>query len=266
MGQRLLALLTEIQKQHKKLVVKCDRSRWQQQSTSTIPEKCAALATILKADIVVTQRSNLSDVQAGVGSTTEVCLLSDASQSSYETTRLRLFQIDRPLDELNASEVDEVVGRAVKYAPTLRFFDYRMIGSPQRTRKFVAGIQFFITIWENWCVVGQPGSLRVELYTVGNTSLQSGFLSGTDADALLASNIQEPINAGTSANVIRFVKEDSDPKIFHTRGFEARLRAFTLDPGFDAIGPTGAVRRCLLKSELAAERHFAECRKLKDLP
>ena len=87
-----------------------------------------------------------------------------------------------------------------------------------------------------------------------------------DADELLASNIQAPLRTGTSATVDRFVKEDREPAIFHARGFEARLRAFTIDPGFDAVGAGGAVRRCLLKSDLAAESHFADCRKLKDLP
>ena len=87
-----------------------------------------------------------------------------------------------------------------------------------------------------------------------------------DADALLASAIQAPLDAAISATVQRFVKEDREPGIFHTRGFEARLRAFTIDPGFDAVGASGAIRRCLLKSDLVAEHHFADCRKLKDLP
>lgn len=266
MGQHLQVLLTEIKKQHKKLVVTCDRTNWQQQSTATIPDKCAAVAAILQADIVVTQPAHIADVQARVGATSEVCLLSDASQSAYEASRIRLIQLEKPLDELSLPEIEEFVGRAVKYAPMIRFFDYRMIGSPKRTSKYVAGIQFFIAIWEKWCVVGDPNSRHVELYTVGNTQTQNGFLSGSEADALLATGIQTPLNAAVSASVVRFVKEDREPAIFHTRGFEARLRAFTIDPGFDAVGPSGAVRRCLLKCDLAAEHHFADCRKLKDLP
>lgn len=256
----------EIKKQHKKFVVTCDRTRWQQQPTSTIPEKCAALAVNLKADVVVTHPSNLAAVQAATGAAAEVCLLADASESNYEASRSRLLQIHKPLDELTFPEIDEFVGRAVKYAATIRFFDYRMIGSPKRTSKYVDGRQFFITIWDKWCVVGHSNSRRIEVYTVGNTHTQNGFLDGTAADTLLASNIQAPLSAKTSATVDRFVKEDRHPTIFHARGFEARYRAFTIDPGFDAVGPSGAVRRCLLKSDPAAESHFADCRKLKDLP
>jgi hypothetical protein len=87
-----------------------------------------------------------------------------------------------------------------------------------------------------------------------------------DADARLASYIQAPLDSFIAGRVTRHVKEDRDPGIFHTRGFEARLRAFTIDPGFDAVGINGPIRRCLLKADLAAESHFAECRKLKDLP
>jgi len=192
--------------------------------------------------------------------------MADASQSNYESLKNRLVQIHKPLDELTQPEVEEFVGRAVKYTATIRFFDYRMIGSPKRTSKYVAGIQFFITIWNRWCVVGDAGSRRVEVYTVGNTHTQSGFLDGATADALLESYIQTPLIAATSVTVDRFVKEDRDPAIFHARGFEARLRAFTIDPGFDAVAATGAARRCLLKNDLAAESHFSDCRKLKDLP
>jgi len=266
MGQRIQLLLVEIKKQHKKFVATCDRTRWQQQPTSTVPQKCSALAAILKADVVVTQPTNLTAVQAATSGDVEVCLLSDASQSKYEASRNRLSQFSKPLDELSLPEIEEYVGRAVKYAATIRFFDFRMIGSPKRTSKYVDGMQFFITIWEKWCVVSQLSSRRIELYTLGNTTTQNGFFSGADADALLASKIQSPLNAATSATVERFVKEDLHPAIFHARGFEARRRAYTIDPGFDAVGVNGAVRRCLLKADLAAESHFADCRKLKNLP
>lgn len=265
MGQRIQLLLLEIKKQHKKFVVTCGQSCWQLPPTASIPEKCAAIAVALKADIIFTQPSNLPAVQALTSAATEVCLLTDASQSSYESLRNRLLQIHKPLDELTRPEVEEFVGRAVKYAAIIRFFDYRIIGSPKRTPKYVAGIQFFITIWDRWCVVGDAASRRIEVYTVGNTITQNGFLGGAAADALLASNIQTPLSATTSATVDRFVKEDREPAIFHARGFEARNRAFTIDPGFDAVAANGAIRRCLLKSDLAAESHFADCRKLKNI-
>ena len=267
MGQHLQVLLTEIRKQHKKLVVTCDRTSWQRQSTATIPAKCAAVAAILQADVVVTQPAHIADVQTRVGATSEVCLLSDASQSAYEASRIKLIQLEKPLDELSLPEIEEFVGRAVKYAPRIRFYDYLMISSPSRTRQFLAGLQFFAAIWSQWCVIGDESSRTIELYTVAKRQgVPGGFIDGAEANSRLESEIQRPLSEATRARVERHVKEDSDPRIFHARGFEARLRAFTIDPGFDAVGANGAVRRCLLKYDRAAEHHFADCRKLKDLP
>lgn len=266
MGQRIQLLLMEIQKQHKKFVVCCDRTRWQQLNPQTISQKCMALATTLKADVIVTQSTHLGPIQTAVGNGLEIILIENASESNFESTRQRLLQIQKPLDELETADIEEFVGRAVKYSPTIRVFDYRMIGSDKRTAKYVAGIMFFISIWEKWCVVGQASSRTVELYTVGNTYTQGGFLNGADADSRLQTHIQAPLSSSITAIVTRFVKQDRDPGIFHARGFEARQRAFTIDPGFDAIGVNGATRRCLLKADLAAESHFDECRKLKDLP
>ncbi|MEW4453063.1 hypothetical protein AB1L30_10335 [Bremerella sp. JC817] len=265
MGQRIQLLLLEIQKQHKKFVVSCDRTRWQQLGPTTIPQKCSVLATTLKADVVVTQSTHLAPIQAEVGTGVEVILIEDASESSFEATRRKLLQFEKPLDELGQAEIEEFVGRAVKYTSTIRVFDYRMIGSVKRTAKYVAGILFFVSIWEKWCVVGQASSRVVELYTVGNTTTQGGFLNGVEADSRLASHIQTPLSSAIAATVTRFVKDDREG-IFHARGFEARQRAFTIDPGFDAVGVGGAIRRCLLKADLAAVSHFADCRKLKDLP
>jgi hypothetical protein len=266
MGQRIQLLLMEIQKQHKKLVVTCDRTRWQQQNPQSMVQKCGTLASLLKADVVVTQPANSSAIQSAVGTGCEVAAVGDVSVSRYEATRLRVFQVQRPLDQLSQAEIEELVSRAVKYASTLRIFDYRMIGSLQRTAKYVAGFKFVLAIWDKWCVVGDRSSRIVELYTVGNTNTQGGYLNGVDADARLASHIQAPLDSYIAGTVTRHVKEDRDPGIFHARGFEARLRAFTIDPGFDAVGINGPIRRCLLKADLAAESHFAECRKLKDLP
>ena len=105
MGQQIQLLLVEIKKQHKKFVVTCDRNRWQQQATSTIPEKCSALAVHLKADVVVTQSANVTAVKAAIGTSAEVCLLTDVSQSKYEAMRNRLLQINKPNERYNMEPI-----------------------------------------------------------------------------------------------------------------------------------------------------------------
>lgn len=265
MGQKIQLLLTEIKTQHKKFVVACDKTSWLQKKATSIPEKCAAVATILQADVVVTQPDHVADIQKLAGSSPEVCLLTDTSESNYETLRIRVLQLEKPVDELSLAEVEEFLGRAFKYSSTLRFFDYLMISS-NHTRYFLAGIQFIATIWRKYCIVGDASSRTIELYTVANRQgAPKGLVTAAEANTRMETSIQVPLSNAIQANVARFIKEDVDPRIFHARGFETRFRAFTIDPGFDAIGPSGAIRRCLLKADKAAEVHFADCRKLKDV-
>lgn len=165
---------------------------------------------------------------------------------------------------MTLDEIDELIGRSLKYASVVRLFDYRMVARARRTDRYRDGIQFVIGIWMRWCVIGDPSSRSVELFTVGNTQTQDGYLTAADANARLENDIVEPLKATNTCHVIGHVKDDGRG-IFHARGFEARKRAYTIDPGFDGLGPTGPVRRCLLTPDPAAEWHFEECRNLQTI-
>jgi hypothetical protein len=143
----------------------------------------------------------------------------------------------------------------------LRLYDYRMLTRPSKYRD---GIQFVLVIWMKWCVVGSSSSRTAELYTVGNTQTQGGFVTGAEAKARLDNDIVARVKVACSCHSTGHVMDDA-PRIFHARGFEAKKRAFTIDPGFDALGASGPVRRCLLKADVAAETHFEQCRMLRSL-
>jgi hypothetical protein len=258
-------LLEEIGKQHKKFVACCDRKNWQDHDTSTIADKCSLLARLLKADVIVTQPANLASIQQGITGRVEVVSISDVSESRCEDKRREMSRLDAPLDQITPAAIEELLGRAVRYSPTLRVFDFRMVGSPKRTKHYLAGIQFLASIWERWCVVGEPTSRTIELYTVGNTQTQNGHLSGAEANTRVEEHIERPLSEAITASVTHCVKQDIEPSIFHTRGFVVKGRAYTIDPGFDAIGLKGPVRRCVFNASLAAEKHFAECRGLRTL-
>jgi len=265
LGQDIQLLLGEILKQHKKFVVLCDKQSWKNASPATLSAQCGFLANHLAADAVLTTSQNQQAISQIV-TNSEVILVEDCSDSQFQITRRRLMRVESPLDELTIPEIEELVGRASKYCCVLRFYDFRMIGSEKHATRYLEGIQFFVAIWEKHCVVGDPASRKVELYTVGECISLGGFLSGTEADQRLEQLIQNPLNAAISAQVARFVKKDNEPKVFHQRGFVAKKRAFTIDPGFDAVRANGPVKRCLLTCCLAAEKHFEDCRKLADLP
>jgi hypothetical protein len=163
---------------------------------------------------------------------------------------------------MNLADVQEYIGRALKYCSVLRIYDYRMVASAKSVHKYRDGIQFVVAAWMKWGVVGDIASRTVELYTVGNTRTQDGFVTSEEAKTRIADDIAAHIKTVHGCHSVGHVMDDSKKRIFHTRGFEAKKRAFTIDPGFDALGATGAVRRCLLKADTAAEKHFEECRNL----
>ena len=163
---------------------------------------------------------------------------------------------------MSALELDELIGRSLKYASRIRVFDYLMARSGNRGNKFLLGIKFFVTIWVKWCVYQNSTTLTVELFATGNRQSAAGFI-----DAQESVRIMEALRHGLeSIPKIRasvFIKADTN-SIFHARGVEACGRTMTLDPGFDSVNENGPTRRCLLKLETAAESHFSDCRKLPD--
>ena len=263
-GQRISLILQEIYKQHKKYIVSCDEERWTSANPSSLLSQIIVLHALLNADVVVAESDRHGALKLGFAKPVEVVAPQDISVSHYESLRARVFSPDKPLDEMSQVEVEESIGRSVKYCSVLRLYDYRMVARPRNNSKFREGIQFVIAIWMKWCVVGDPSSRTAELYTVGNTQTQDGFLTGFEAKSRLANDIVAPVSAACSCHSTGHVMDDA-PRIFHARGFEAKRRAFTIDPGFDALGSRGPIRRCLLKADVAAESHFEQCRSLRSV-
>lgn len=257
-GQRISVILQEIYKQHKKYVVTCEEAKWKATHPSSVLDQIIVLHAHLQADVVVAPVGLHSALRSRLVKAVEIVSPQDISVSRYEGLRIRIASPDKPLDQMSQVEVEEHIGRAVKYCSVLRVFDYRMVARSKSTSKYRDGIRFVLAIWMKWSVLS---SREAELYTVGNTQTQDGFLTSSDAKTRMANDIVAPIIAAGGCHSTGHVKDDS-PRIFHARGFEAKKRAFTIDPGFDALSVTGPVRRCLLKADAAAERHFEECRHL----
>ena len=66
-----------------------------------------------------------------------------------------------------------------------------------------------------------------------------GFVTSDEAKTRLANDIVAHIKNVHGCHSVGHVMDDSKKRIFHARGFEARKRAFTIDPGFDALAHPG---------------------------
>jgi hypothetical protein len=229
----------------------------------TMTEQIIVLHAHLQADVVIAPVDQHASLNSSLQSkAVEVVAPQEITESRYEKLRIKIATPDKPIDQMNNSELEEYLGRAVKYSCMLRIYDYRMVARQRSTSKYLDGIQFLLAIWAKWCVVGGASSRTAELYTVGNTQTQDGFLTGEDAKARLDNYIVSPVKAAGICHSTGHVMNDKS-RIFHARGFEAKRRAFTIDPGFDALVTSSSIRRrCLLKPDVAAEIHFEECRKL----
>lgn len=264
-GQRISLILQEISKQHKKYLASCEEAKWDNANPSTVPDQIIVLHSLLRADLIVSPVDTHAALKRGLATQVEVVGPQDISVSQYESLRHRIASSDQSLDQMKQAQVEEHIGRAVKYCSVLRIYDYRMVASAKSVHKYRDGIQFVVAAWMKWGVMGDIPSRTVELYTVGNTRTQDGFLTSDEAKTRIADDIAAHIKTVHGCHSVGHVMDDSKKRIFHARGFEARKRAFTIDPGFDALGASGAVRRCLLKADSAAERHFEECRNLDSL-
>ena len=260
--QPVRIFLEEVSKRHKKLVAKCSQDDFAQIQHLESSAQLTKIAGLLKADVIVTHAGNKSRIQEECAGQIEVVLIEDVSESAFEKTRHHYLQIEKPIDEMSTSELDELIGRSLKYASTIRVFDYLMARSGNRGRKFLSGISFFVTIWVKWCVYQNATTLSVELYATSDRQSAAGFIDAQESVRNMEA-LRQGLELIPKIRAVVFIKADSN-SIFHARGLEACGRAMTLDPGFDSINESGPTRRCLLKLEVAAESHFSDCRKLPD--
>jgi hypothetical protein len=266
LGERIVGLLAHLRTHKKKFVVCCKGDASPALGSPDSARTCCRLAAMMKVDALVTCSGRHQEIGKLLNGTTELVLVSEVSESKYEVLRRRMLRPEKPLDEFAPAEVEERLGRAFKYAPTVEFFDYRMVANPHRIPRFREGILYLVKIWEQWCVVGERSSRVIKLYTVGNFQTHSsGFLTGADAKERMeqiGSRIKDIVAVEFGYHVI---DGNFAEKIFHARGIVAKHRAYTIDPGFDGLDEKGPKKGCLLSvSDPAADEHFRRCRNLRE--
>jgi hypothetical protein len=265
LGQRILLYLQDFVTKAKKYLVSSGSRINQERYRATPEAQLVSIAGAMRVDAIVTSRSQFS--QFGALDTTVAAYglvpVEDWSIHGLESHRKQLLNPSVPLDELEPHECEERVGRALKYASSIRVLDAHLVASEQRAPKFFQGISYLVSVWERWAI-SPTARLSIEVYTLGNCKTQNGFLTGQDARARLKRFIVDPLQISRRCTASGFVKSDCDPPIFHARFIQAKTRTYSLDPGFDAFNSSGPMRRCFFRLESAGESHVADCLKLRN--
>ena len=265
LGQSILILLADIKKDWKKLVASVGELE-QSLEDGNIEHQVVHLANTYRADVIVVPEDRKS-VYFSLGvPTARVVAVRDVSESNYEHIRQANIQPDDTLNNLTDVQVEELIGRSVKYTATLEVFDYHMGTSDQSaSRTFLPAIKKIAEIWEKYCVVLQqnPSARKLILYTAAERRMTGGTRTCHDVYQTLETKISTPLASNINASIESKPKRDSDQKM-HARGYVAKKRAYMVDPGIDAFKNFVPTRETVLQQNRALESHYSMCRRLPD--
>ena len=175
-----------------------------------------------------------------------------------------MIEPEKPLNELADAEIENLVGRALKFSSCIHLFDYMMAKQRSSAKSnFLPGIQSLINIWDKAYVFGDTVPRILFLYPAAGRPLPSGTKDCDEVVEILDDCIVTQLQCG-SIKIERHPKQD--PNSFcHARGFIAKRRAYTIDPGIDALKVFPPTRPMLFARSKAAEVYFSQYQALEGL-
>ena len=125
------------------------------------------------------------------------------------------------------------------------------------------GIQNLINIWDKAYVFGEAVPRVLFLYPAAERPLSSGTQPCEEVDQILDDCIVTQLQCGNT-KIERHPKKDPN-NFCHARGFIAKRRAYTIDPGIDALKVFPPTRTMLFARSKAAEVYFSQYQALAGL-
>lgn len=263
LGQRVLLALQELKKDWKRHVAAFGRLE-DRIEHSGFAGQANELYCKSNPDGVFVSDANREAVEAEVIPNEELVRIDELHDSAFEKLRTSLIEPERPLNELAESEIENLVGRALKFSNCLHLFDYLMAGKRGSAQSnFMPGIQNLINIWDKAYVFGDAVPRILFLYPAAERPLQSGTQSCEEVDQILDDCIATKLQCGKT-KLERHPKKDPN-NFCHARGFIAKRRAYTIDPGIDAFKVIPPTRTILFARSKAAEVYFSQYQALAGL-
>lgn len=263
LGQRVLVALQELKKDWKRHVAAFGRLD-DSIEDGGFARQANELFDKSKPDGVFVSDTNRKAVEAEAIPDNMLVQIDEFHDSGFENLRISLMEPEKPLNELQQSEIENLIGRVLKFSSRLHVFDYLMAGKRGSAKSnFLPGIQQLVDIWEKFYVLGSSVPRTLLLYPAAERPLQAGTLTCEEVDCILSDCIVDELHCPSIA-VERHPKKDPD-NFCHARGFLAKRRAYTIDPGIDAFKVIPPTRTLLLSRSKAAEVYFCKYQALKGI-
>ncbi len=199
------------------------------------PERLIALARDYRVDLVVcANNEELAAVRSEL-SECECCLLSYFEDSVTEERR-RAWDQAVELTPLSTDECLDVIGRIVKYAPTVVLAD-KMIGraasggDQKKVERFMRGAVFVAKAWLRTSPLASRGHVGLEIVT---DSYHHRDL--TAIHDIIERSVEKADRDGCIGNLQITLKLESNPAVFSDRFLGVGRRAWTVQHGLDDLG------------------------------
>ena len=163
---------------------------------------------------------------------------------SVARRRVEDFRSPRvPAAHLDASKLDELLGRFLKYSRSVTIMD-KMLGRSAKDgvvgSRFSNGVEFVAKCWSRNSVYREHRLELVVVTVAGNCGASGGFV---DPNKVAQAIRRSLAHVATTLKVV--LKQDSSPGVFHARFLKVRGRCCKLDPGIDALGSGVGRSLCL---------------------
>ena len=263
LGQRVLLALQELKKDWKRHVAAFGRLE-DRIEDGGFAGQAKDLYDKSKPDGIFVSDANREAVEAEAVPTEKLVRVDELHDSGFEKLRISLIEPEKPLNELAEAEIENLVGRALKFSSYIHLFDYLMAGKRGSAQSnFMPGIQNLINIWDKAYVFGEAVPRVLFLYPAAERPLSSGTQPCEEVDQILDDCIVTQLRCGNT-KIERHPKKDPN-NFCHARGFIAKRRAYTIDPGIDALKVFPPTRTMLFARSKAAEVYFSQYQALAGL-
>ena len=176
LGQRVLVALQELKKDWKRQVAAFGKLE-DRIEDGDFAGQAKQLYDQAKPDGVFVSEANRTAIETKEVPSGKIHQIGELYDCGYEQLRIELLEPEKPLNELTQAEIENLIGRTLKFSSCLHLFDYKMAVDRRSARgRFLPGIQQLLKIWDKVFVFESSIQRTLCLYPISERGATSGQL------------------------------------------------------------------------------------------